>query len=431
LKRRKAECRAAAVAMLFFCFPLYSQADSPRPSYLSRLPLFFPAPWDNAAPKKALSFALTNPQDPSSTAQDMEKGIQKILLSGMLAGEFRWQRTAPAAGIAPVETTDLYLRMLDLAFESSFADWLESTAVLISEYIGDYLNPGDEKITLDEVHVDIRIPKTPVYFVLGKRTQAFGLFENYLVTDPLTQDAYETKKVGCTGGLKGPLDSDLSATVYKGDEQMSHLFESGLFDAETIKRNPVSIRKADSLILAASFSPVKDSLMLFGAYLNEPGSNKRNQTATFGFSFVLPSFQGLIWEGEYMKALSRELYAASGRAYKESALSLTAAYRFVLRERKHKGTNYRARKSQIRSHPIEIAARYEFFDDDSLTAERQVWSTRTRWGIGGRYTMFEKSSTLFYVMGEYRNSRFRVPPPLRETRPETQDEIYLRLGVDF
>jgi hypothetical protein len=89
LKRRKAECRAAAVAMLFFCFPLYSQADSPRPSYLSRLPLFFPAPWDNAAPKKALSFALTNPQDPSSTAQDMEKGIQKILLSGMLAGEFR------------------------------------------------------------------------------------------------------------------------------------------------------------------------------------------------------------------------------------------------------------------------------------------------------------------------------------------------------
>jgi hypothetical protein len=432
MKGRKIWCLVAiAVVILFFgihpcpCADILS-ADHLYPAFTS----FFTAA-KNPAAERAAGLVFINPQEPSPTAQDMGKWAQKILLSGMLAGEFRWQRTAPAVSSAPVVTTDLYLRMLDLAFESSFADWLEATAVLISEYIGDDLNPGDEKITLDEVHVDIRIPQTPIYFVLGKRTQAFGLFENYLVTDPLTQDAYETKKVGFTGGLKGPLDFDVSLSVYKGDEQMSHLFESGLFDAETIQRDSVSSLKTDSLILAASFSPVKDSLTLFGACLSEPGSSKRNRTVTLGFSFVLPSFQGLIWEGEYMKALSRELYAASSRAYKEGALSLTAAYRFVIRKRKHKGSTYRARKSQIRAHPIEIAARYEFFDDDSLATDRQVWTTRSRWSVGGRYTLFESGSTFFYVMGEYRNSRFRVPSALRETRPESQDEIYLRLGVDF
>jgi hypothetical protein len=377
---------------------------------------------------------LDRPQEKAPESPESEGPAQKITFSGMFAGDLRWLKSGPApppgAGIV---SSDFYIRMVDLAFEASYSEWLAATAVLTSEFLGDYLNPGDEKVNLDEVHLDILIPRTPLYIIMGKRTQPFGLFENYLLTDPLSQDAYETKKVGLTIGLKGLLDADLALTLYKGDEQMSHLFESGLFDATVIQRNPVSApRRVGSYILSASVSPLKDRLTLFGAYLSEPGGSARNTTLNLGFSLAVPAFRNLIWEGEYMKALSRELYDQASRAYRESAFSMTVAYRFVLKARSHRGNaNYRSRKSQIRSHPIEIAARYELFDDDSLSAEFRIWTARTRWSLGGRYTFYGKDNISLYAMGEYRRSGFRVPAASQEAGSKIQDELYLRLGVDF
>jgi hypothetical protein len=133
-----------------------------------------------------------------------------------------------------------------------------------------------------------------------------------------------------------------------------------------------------------------------------------------------------------MKALRRELYELASRPYKEGGFSLTAAYRFVLKERRHRGNaNYKARKSQIRSHPIEIAARYEIFDDDSMALDFQAWTAKTRWSLGGRYTVYGKNNVYLYAMGEYRHSAFRVPLALQDPRPDTQDEFYVRVGVDF
>ena len=122
-----------------------------------------------------------------------------------------------------------------------------------------------------------------MYGVLGFRTQPFGAFFPRLVTDPVTQDAYEVKKVGATLGWKpGPWDLDLSATAYRGEEQMAHLFVSGLFDSASVVRSTDAGLRAEaddvgSWILAATLSPLKD-LVAGAAFVSEPGDGRRNQT---------------------------------------------------------------------------------------------------------------------------------------------------------
>ncbi len=56
-----------------------------------------------------------------------------------------------------------------------------------------------------------------------------------------------------------------SLTVYKGEEQMNHLFESGLFDTETVSRT-----SAGSFIISVSAEPVEEALILFAGYLSKP-----------------------------------------------------------------------------------------------------------------------------------------------------------------
>jgi len=118
--------------------------------------------------------------------------LSKVKISGTLDCDFRWMNYNSIYKIYSATTSDLYLRLFDLGIEAPLLDWATATAVLNSEWIGDYLNQGDEKIAADEVHFDLQDADFPFYLIFGKRTQPFGLFENYLITDPLTQDAYET-----------------------------------------------------------------------------------------------------------------------------------------------------------------------------------------------------------------------------------------------
>ncbi len=191
--------------------------------------------------------------------------INRINLSGTLQGEARWMKYPGASYPESKSTSDLYLRIFELGIETNFLDWASGIAVLNSEWIGDYLNMGDEKLTVDEVHGDLRRDSLPFYLVFGKRTQPFGVFENHLVTDPMTQDAYETKKVGATVGVTGGMGLDVSVTLYKGDEQMGHLFQSGLFDTTVIIRNADPVRNVESYIGAVSLAPVNQLITMFGA----------------------------------------------------------------------------------------------------------------------------------------------------------------------
>jgi hypothetical protein len=381
--------------------------------------------------RPVIDVVTSAPQNATGGARDASKGFDKIRLSGSLAGEGRLRKTGDDASPGSTLTTDLYLRMIEIGVEADLADWASGIAVLNSERIGDPLNGGDATVVVDEAHIDISVPRLPFYFVLGKRTQPFGLFEAHFVTDPLIQDAYETKTVGLSAGAKAPLGTDLSLTFYKGRAQSDHLAGSGLYDAAAAPVPAVNVARVDSWILSAISTPAKDVWTVFAAYSSEPGAGRRMTTLGLGSNLVMPGLRNLQIDAEYMRALSREDVPGFERSFRETAVSVTASYQFVLRPRTLKGGgNYRSRKSQRLSHPAEMALRFEAFDDGARAAALGSWSVKNRASLGGRYTFFEKGSFQAALEIEVRKQTVRVSPAFAGTAPATR-EVYLKLGLDF
>jgi len=363
-----------------------------------------------------------------TAAPPAPRWFDKINLSGLLAGEGRWLRTG--AGAAAATTTDLYLRAFEIGVEAGFADWASATVVLNSEWIGDALNGGDAGLVVDEAHLDIAVPHTPVYFVLGKRTQPFGLFETHFVTDPLVQDAYETQAVGLTAGIKAARSTDLSVTIYKGRAQADHLARSGLFDPDAVPPQ-VAVDRVDSWIVSGTSSPAGDAWTVFAALASEPGAGRRMTTFSAGSNLVAPGLKNLQLDAEYMRAMSRENIPGLGRSFRESAFSVTASYQLVVRKRAVLGGgNYRARKSHRQAHPAELAVRFEAFDDGGRAAALGSWSVKNRVSLGGRYTFFEQGGALAALDLEYRRQTLRISPAF-EGLAGASHEVTVRLGLDF
>ncbi len=359
-----------------------------------------------------------------------EDGVlpETISLSGSIYGEYRWVKNREITDAETDSTSDLYLRKIELGVEAKLIDWITASAVFNSEWIGDDVNQGDEKVAVDEATVTLQEEAFPFYLVAGKRTQPFGVFENHLITDPMTQDAYETKRVGITTGYTGPMGLDLSVTVYKGEEQMDHLFESGLF-SDTVSRAGEATDDLGSYIVSVSAEPL-DSVVLFGGYLSEPGRGTRNQTVNAGVSFLPPFIDGLRFDAEYMKAIDREKYSGADRHYKEGVFSATIAYEFVLRQRNVIGGGlFSERRAHLINEPLEVALRYEHFDDDGMSEELGVWTVRDRYSAGARYSFYNDEERGFnaFVAGEYRRTEYRTQADMKDSN----DEVYLRIGVDF
>jgi hypothetical protein len=356
----------------------------------------------------------------------------RIVLSGTLEGQMRYIRFANSAQASSDAASDLYLRILEIGIETSFSNWLAAIAILNSEWIGDYVNAGDERLTVDEIHFDIEPASVPLYFVFGKRTQPFGVFESNLISDPMTQDAHETKKVAATIGCRGPFGVEASFTAYKGSEGMDHLFQAKLFDTTVVGRNSLEIDNVGSWIASITVAPFHDSLTVFASFASEPGALRRNMTIDAGLSLKIPFLPHVTIDGEYMKALRRERYADAGREYHEGVLALSLTYSFVLKRGMIESRGlYKARKAYRRSHPVMVALRFERFDDDSLTRELGAWSIKDRYLGGGRYTIFEQGSVSAYLGLEYRRTRYRYPLGAGGAIRDRNDELYLNGGLDF
>ncbi len=379
------------------------------------------------------------PSPPAPAAQP--PWSERLQLSGILNGDFRWMRHGDPSVLGSAAASDLYVRILEIGVQSSFLNWVSGTTVLNSEWIGDPLNQGDERVAVDEVHLDIDVPGTPLSLVVGKRAQPFGLFENYLVTDPLTQDAYETKKVGLTLAAGGPRAASLSLTAYKGGELMDHLFQAGVLDTTSVRRPARSVTQVDSWIAAGTITPVTDYLTLFGTFSSEPGGGRRNTTLNAGAIAAFPWHRNLSLDLELMRALERERYRRDlgggtvedlGESYLDGVLSVTLAYKFVLRPRTVRGGGtYAGRKAQVREHPFEVAVRRESFDDGGLSSALGVWTLRDRTSLGGRYAFFDDGKIISYVALEWRHSRRRLPVGAAGAIEQRNDEVYARLGLDF
>jgi hypothetical protein len=358
--------------------------------------------------------------------------LDSIRLSGTLEGHVRYVRHRDFRLKSSGAMSDLYLRILELGIETSLSGWATAIAVLNSEWVGDYVNRGDEKMTVDEMHLDVKKDGVIPYFIFGKRTQPFGFFENDLVSDPICQDAYETNKVGATIGVTGLFESDISITGYKGGEAIDHLFQSGLFDSAAIRRNPLDIENIDSYIISFSAAPFHDTLTVFGAFSSEPGTSRRNLTLDAGLSCKAPFLPNLGVDVEYMRALQRERYIGAAGEFRESVLAVSLSYSFVPRRGVVESRGlYRARRAYKRTHPFLLGLRFERFGDDSMAEWYDTWSVRDRYLAGGRYTVYQKGNVSAYFGAEYRRTGYRLPRSASSAMSPHNDEAYLDLGFDF
>ncbi len=354
--------------------------------------------------------------------------LDRLRFSGILDGEARWRRHLGHATQTPTTSSDLYLRQFNLGLEADLLQGASATVVLNSEWIGDYENRGSDGISLDEVHFDLGGDESGPYFRIGKRTQPFGLFENDQLTDPITQDAYETNRTGACIGIHGGSGADLSLTIYKGKGQMRHLFQSGLFDTAAVQLGDGESRHVDSFIVSGLVTPWSDRMTTFVSFLDESGSRSRNSTVDAGCVLSPPFARNITVDIEAARALQRERYIGAERAYHEGTLSMDLSYQFLIRKWTHHGSaNYSARRSALRSHPMNVLLRYERFDDDGLAESLHGWSLRERWCVGGRYPLRDDRQVLAYVQAEYRRSTFRDGAD----HPASDNEIFIRLGMSF
>lgn len=363
------------------------------------------------------------------------KWLDNLAVLMTLEGEFRWMRYRDIGVAESSSVSDLYVRRVEAALDGSLKDWATSIVVFSAEYIEDGVKQGDGTIKLDEAHIDLQESDFPFYLVVGKRSQPYGLFENFLITDPMLEDAYEVEAFGLTIGGTGPIGADVSATLYKGDRQLGQLFGSGLFGTDSVRREVGEPeRHVGSVILSGQVKPLSDRALVFGSYLNEPGWGRRNSTVDAGLNVtvVVGDSAAVVVNAEYAKALSRENYAGLERAFEDGALSLTAAYSFLYGKReKFGGGNYRGRRSQVESHPVTVALRYEHFDDGGLTERVATWSLADRYSVGATLALYALDDNALYSAAEFRYSRIRAAAELESMTHRDNYELYLRLGIVY
>jgi hypothetical protein len=306
---------------------------------------------------------------------------------------------------------------VELGVKVSFHEYVTGNFVLKGENLGS----EDDRIFWDEASITLQKDGFPFYFVGGHRGQPFGLFESHLINDPLTQDLYEIVRPGATLGIvSGFLGLDISGTVYKGEELMAHMLEGayelnrdytdaagalsnwrpGGMSAGYAETDDVS-----SFIGNITITPI-DAVTLAGFWDSEPGDCHRNETAG---GAVHIEFWRLSFDGEYICAVNREPDSVDNSEHDESAWFAALAFQVI--------------------DPLEIAIRYEAFDDG--IAGKQDGHLEDRYSLGFSFTLFEKDDFVCNLMGEFRRSNYEVEVGNPNGVDESLNEWFARLGIEF
>lgn len=333
-----------------------------------------------------------------------------VNIGGSIQTEMHWKKYKEPASGETDPTTDLYLRRAELRLSSAVPSWLRTSLVINSEYLGDDDNTTEDTIKIDEAVVRVQKQKVPGYMEAGKRTLNFGLFENHLLTDPLTQDLYETKTVGFVLGYERPA-YDLSVTVYDSEEMMDHLVGSGLIEGleRAVSGDEYSDDIGSYILSFRAYSNNRQNV-LFVDYLSEPGPD-RNDTIAVGLGL---GYSRTRLYGEYFKALKREVFKGLSREHKESAYSITLSFGAV---------------SPRTGTPQRISLRYEHLDDDGLAEALGTWSVKDRYSVAliSGLLSDEKTGVSSYVGAEYRYTKLRTYQSIKDNN----QEVFLRFSVEF
>lgn len=358
-------------------------------------------------------------EKPAADKEKEAKGLFKLF--GTLDTDIRWRDNRNIGNRQDGSSSNLHVRRAVVGVEVTPADFVAGTLVLQSEYAGTSRTDQDGGVDtdpkVDEATISLGRDDIPVYGVAGFRVQPFGAFYNHLITEPMTQDAYEVKRAGATIGTKLPFwGLDLSATVYQGETQIGKLFEANLFDTAVVTRTTAQGFRAErdglrSFNVTVAATPL-EPLALGVGYLSEPGDSRSNQTGAFWGAL---SVGGATVDAEYMHALARERYFNTNTAallsdsVKERTLAAGLAYKVLPN--------------------LTLAGRYERFWDDGLGSKAGIWTAQDRFSVGGSYTLLKRDGFTVQSLIEYRGTD--IERPGGSTAVDWRNELFGRLSISY
>ncbi len=324
---------------------------------------------------------------------------ENIKFSGAIELDYSYTDPRDITDQKSDSTSDLDIGTVELGAEVQFHEWVTGNFILKGENLD-----NNDRIFWDEATITIQKEGLPLYFVGGKRAQPFGVFNSHLISDTITQDCYEVAKSGATIGFTPNLwGLDMSATVYKGEALSEKVSETGYGWERYPDPNPDPTDDVSSYIFNIFMTPF-EGLNLSAYFDSEPGQGDRNETAGGTIEYQIGLFT---FDAEYIVALNREKNATSKKEYKESAWFGAIAYQVA--------------------DPLEIAARYEAFEDD--IDGNQGGHLENRYSIGANYTLFEKDNFAATLMLEYRRSNYEKAAG--SSAQDEADEVFAKLAFGF
>lgn len=325
---------------------------------------------------------------------------ENLTFSGAIELDYSYTDPRDTTIVNSDSTSDLDIGTVQLGVEAKFHEYVTGNFVLK----GENLDNDSSNVVWDEAIITIQKEGFPLYFVGGERGQPFGVFNSHLISDPVTKDCYEVARTGATLGFTPDLlGLDISATVYKGEVLVDKLSGAGYGWARDPDPNPDLTDDVESYIFNVSLAPI-EGLNLSAYYDSEPGQGSRNETGGGMFEYQIGMFT---FDAEYIAALNREKHVTDNKEYKESAWFGAIACQII--------------------DPLEIAARYEAFDDDK--SGDQDGHLENRYSIGANYTLFEKDDFVTTVMVEYRRNNYENQAGT--TVEDSVNEVFARLAIEF
>lgn len=339
------------------------------------------------------------------TEKEAPKWTDNITLNGTVEFDYEYADDSDTSdNTVNDSTSDLKVGTVELGLGIEFHEVVTGSVVLKGENIGDSDSSTSDDVFVDEAIITLQKEGFPLYFVGGKRTQPFGYFASNLISDPITQDLYEIGKAGGTvGWTPGVLNMDISLTAYRGEVLADKVEEAGIGFTRDKSGTYTATNDVSSYIANITAYCLNDC-MSFAAYFNsEPGDGDDNETIGGTFHYSIENIN-LDLDAEYMAAVSRENSSNDDEA-KESAWFIAAAYQVI--------------------DPLQLAIRYEAFDDD--VSGDQAGALEGRFSLGGTYTLFEKGGFVCNLMGEYRKSNYENAAGT----DDDLDEFFVRLSIGF
>ncbi len=288
-------------------------------------------------------------------------------------------------------TSDLKLDSIGFSIESVLNEHVSANAFVKYEY-----QDADYKLFVDEAYITLsKLTDQPFTVTAGKWYLPFGVYNNHMVNDPLTEDAYEINSPAVSFAItpEEVEGVDLSLTLYSSSDARY--------------ADPANNHTEDDFgnyILNASFEQA--GFLNFSVYFaSEQGAGGRNDS--LGASMSATYMENLTFDVEYITALERDDTIRNDLTIpgEDTAYSIAGAFKVLP--------------------ALELVGRFEGYDDGvsgyQPYVDDSLVGVEYRVSAGANYELFENALLM---------SEFRVTE-LEDPGASNLKEWILRLRVEF